>query len=62
MSGWTEREHGDIKIKHHSTSSQIEMTITTRDEIDNHEVKETVWFDYGSFSDLRKVINETEFP
>ena len=24
MSGWTEREYGAIKIKHHSTSSLIE--------------------------------------
>ena len=65
MSGWTEREHGDIKIKHHSTSSLIEMTITTMEELEqgkNSEVRQTIWFDYGTFSDLRKVLNQTNFP
>jgi len=65
MSGWTEREHGDVKIKHYSTSSQIEMTITTMEELEqgkSSEVKQTIWFDYGTFSDLREVVNQTDFP
>lgn len=65
MSGWTEREHGDIKIKHYSTSSLIEMTITKDEEVEQGKwgkVKETVWFDYGTFADLRKVVNQTDFP
>jgi hypothetical protein len=65
MSGWTEREHGDIKIKHHSTSSLIEMTIISDEEIEQgkwEKVKQTVWFDYGTFADLREVMNQTDFP
>jgi len=65
MSGWTEKESGGIKIKHHSTSSLIEITITSTEELVRgvpEEVKETVWLDYGTFSDLRKVINKIDFP
>ena len=65
MSGWTEREAGNVKIKHHSTSSQIEMTITTMEKIEpgqSSEVKQTIWFDYETFTDLRKVVNQTNFP
>lgn len=65
MSGWTEREVGDVKIIHHSTSSLIEMKITTDKEVEQdkwEKVTETVWFDYGTFSDLRKVVNQTDFP
>jgi hypothetical protein len=65
MSGWIEKEHGDVKIKHHSTSSLIEMTITTDTEVEqgkSEKVKETVWFDYATFSDLREVVNQTDFP
>ena len=65
MSGWTEREYGCIKIKHHSTSSLIEMTITTDEEVEQgkwEKVKQTVWFDYITFANLRKVLNQTDFP
>ncbi len=65
MSGWTKREHGEVKIKHHSTSSSIEMTITTEEEIEQgrcEKVKQTVWFDYNTFADLREVVNQTDFP
>lgn len=58
MSGWTERELGGIKIKHHSTSSLIEMTITCDEESE----KETIWFDYETFSNLREIINKIDFP
>lgn len=65
MSGWTEREEGTVKIIHHSTSSSIEMLITTDEEAEQGRVEKStikVWFDYGTFSDLRKVINQTDFP
>ena len=65
MSNWTEYKEGDVKIKHHSTPSLIELTITTNEEFEQgklEEIKETVWFDYGTFADLRKVINLTTFP
>jgi hypothetical protein len=65
MSGWTEREEGTVKIIHHSTSSLIEMLITTDEEVEQgkiEKVTEKVWFDYGTFSDLRKVVNQTDFP
>jgi len=65
MSGWTEREFGSIKLKHHSTSSLIEMTITSTEELVRgipEEVKETVWFNYETFSDLREIINKIDFP
>jgi hypothetical protein len=26
------------------------------------KVKQTAWFDYGTFADLRKVVNQTDFP
>jgi len=63
MSGWTEREYGDVKIKHYSTSSLIEMTITKDEEVEQgrmEKVKETVWFDYRTFSDLRKLMIKLE--
>ena len=65
MSGWTEREEKSIKIIHHSTSSSIEMLITTNEEVEQgkfEKVTQKVWFDYGTFSDLRKVVNQTDFP
>jgi len=65
MSGWTEIENGDIKIKHHSTSSLIEMIITKHEEIEQGKFvkfKQKVWFDYKTFSDLRKVMNKADLP
>jgi len=65
MNGWTKIKHGDVTIKHHSTSSLIEMTITMDEEVEQgkvEKVKQTVWFDYATFSDLREVINQTDVP
>lgn len=61
MSGWTVRENESVKIKHHSTCSLIEMTITTDEEAEEgkwEKIKETVWLNYAQFSDLKKVINQ----
>lgn len=65
MSGWTEREERSVKIIHHSTSSFIEMLITTEEEVEQGKIEKAttkVWFDYDTFSDLRKVVNLTDFP
>ena len=61
MSGWTEREFGAVKIKHHSTSSLIELTIATTEESETLSV-ETLWLDYQQFSELKKVIAQIEVP
>lgn len=34
------------------------MTIT----YDEESEKETIWFDYETFSDLREIINKIDFP
>lgn len=66
MSGWTEREHRNVKIVHYTTSSQIKMIVTSREPMQGppgyEEKKEEIWFDYGSFKDLRDCIKETDFP
>lgn len=65
MSGWIEHEVRGVKLIHHSTSSTIEMLITTNEEVKEgkfEKVTERFCFDYGTFSDLRKVVNQTDFP
>jgi hypothetical protein len=65
MSGWTERENGCVRIIHHSTSSLIEVLITTHEEVEQGVIKKTtkqLWLDYASFCDLRIVVNQTDFP
>lgn len=65
MSGWTQREEGTVKIIHHSTSSLIEMLVTRNEEVEEgivEKVTTQMWFDYATFSDLREVINQTDFP
>lgn len=65
MSGWTEKEEGTVKLIHHSTSSTIEMLITTDEEVKPGKVEKVttkIWFDYATFSDLRKVVNKTDLP
>lgn len=65
MSGWTEIEKGSVKLKHHSTPSLIEVTITKELEVDWGKVEkteQTFWLDYIGFSDLREAINSTDFP
>ena len=64
MSGWTEIEHEDVQIKHHSTASVISITITTDEDdgsggVEKHS--QSVWVDYRAFSDLREAINKIEF-
>lgn len=61
MIDWIEKEHGNVKMKHYSTSSLIEIIITTEEEVGQGEfmkVEESVWVDYNTFSDLQKVIKE----
>jgi hypothetical protein len=61
MSGWKEIEVGNVTLIHHSTSSLIEMVITKDEEVEQGQVEKVmqkVWFDYGTFSDLRESINK----
>lgn len=56
MSGWTEREVNNVKMVHHSTSSQIEITIKSLDPEETGPAKEvstTIWLDYCNFDDLK---------
>ena len=65
MSGWTEIEEGTIKIIHHSTASIIELLITADEEVEEGKLEKVITkllIDYATFSDLRKVINQTQFP
>ena len=59
MSGFTEIEVGAVKIKHHSTSSLVEMTITRDEEVlwgKFAKVPETIWFDYRTFRNCMKYL------
>ena len=63
MSGWTEREHGTVRLIHHSTSSTIKMIVTTYEEVEQGKmdyVVEEFWFDYTTFEDLKKAIAKTD--
>jgi len=65
MSGFTEIEVGAVKIKHHSTSSLVEMTITRDEEVlwgKFAKVPETIWFDYRIFSDLITLVCDNFIP
>ncbi len=62
---WTEIKVNSVKIIHHSTSSSIEMLITTDEEIEQGKVEKVtqiIWFDYYTFSDLKKAVNQTDLP
>ena len=65
MSVWTTRDVRFVKLKHHSTASLIEITITTNEEVEQgvfKDVEQEIWMEYSTFKDLRKAINLTEFP
>lgn len=54
-----EIEQGEVKIKHHSTSSQIEMTVTSDEPTETggtEKVTDTIWFDYGQWEDVKRII------
>lgn len=48
---WTEKEHGNIKLIHYSTSSLIQIIVTG-----DCESKEELFLTYKEFEDLRKVL------
>lgn len=63
MSGWTKRQVGNIELIHHSTSSLIEMIITSHEPPEPYQsdmVKYTIWLDYKDFDDLKKAIELTQ--
>ena len=56
MKNWVEFEKGNVKIKHHSTSSLIEVIIT--DDVD--ALSRVIWLEYKTFNDLKNVLIKTE--
>jgi len=64
MVSWSEIEEGNVKITHHSTSSLIEMVITSGEEVQPgvfEKLTSKVWLDYETFSNLKKVVKEINF-
>lgn len=59
MTNFTQRESGNVKIIHHSTSSVIEIIIRIDKEVSQSKferVTETVWLDYETFNNLKKLV------
>ena len=55
--------HGDVTIKHHSTSSLVEITVKVKEEVEwgkFEDAEEVLWLDYGEFEDLKKAINKID--
>lgn len=64
MSGFIEEEVRSVKIVHHSVSSTIEVLISNNEEVKQGKVEKVttkVWLDYGTFEDLKEVINKIDF-
>ena len=57
-----ETESGSVKIKHHSTSSTIEVIILSMEEKtqggEKEEIKQSIFLDYTEFEDLANAINK----
>lgn len=51
MSGFTERTSGDVKIKHHSTASMIEIIVNSTDPLGKPDIN-NLYVDYKEFQDL----------
>lgn len=49
---WTEKQHGNVKLIHYSTSSLIQIVITA-----DCESKEEIFLTYKEFDDLREILN-----
>lgn len=61
MSGLVKSEEGNVRIVHYSSSSLIKMVVKSEEPLDNggfEEKEDEIWFDYGSFNDLKKLINK----
>lgn len=52
---FVEEEHGAVKIIHHSTSSTIEIIVTSEDG-----GKQYLWMDYYDIDDLKKAIDKIQ--
>lgn len=52
IDNWTERQEGNVKFIHHSTSSVIEMKVK-----DESGIWREVWLDYYDFENLVKLIS-----
>lgn len=61
MSGWTKIIEGNVELKHYSTSSLIEIKVTTSQDQKNLgeplvDTTETLWLDYSDLINLTKAI------
>jgi hypothetical protein len=54
MDNWTEIKEGNITLKHHSTSSEIELIW------EDAESTQGMFFDYYEFESLVKAIEKTK--
>lgn len=58
----SETQSGCVKIKHHSTSSTVEVIILSNEEKtqggEMEETKQSIFLDYTEFEDLSKAINK----
>jgi hypothetical protein len=55
MNSLSKVKSGNVVIEHHSTSSSIEITITTSEQVEQGKFKEKiekVWIDYETFQNL----------
>jgi hypothetical protein len=53
LPNWIKMEVGNVKMKHHSTSSTVEIKV-----IDDEGINQTLWLDYSEVSNLRKALNK----
>lgn len=52
---WTEKQHGNIKLVHYSTSSMIELIIYSY-----RQKEESIWMDYKEFKELKELMDEID--
>jgi hypothetical protein len=65
MSGWIKQEYGNVKMELYSTSSLVKMILTMEEEVSPGRWEmdeEIVWLDYTTFSNLKNLINQIQFP
>ena len=59
----TSNTTGSVTLNHHSTISLVEVVLTHEQEIEQggptEEVKQSIWFDYYEWGDLKKAIENS---
>lgn len=61
MSGFTSVGFENVQIKHHSTSSQVEIVVEINDEYEQGKFRRAtrnIWLDYSDFDNLIKAIDQ----